>query len=164
VNLSLQSITLASGRSEILKPNFRYGVAPQRVYEWESSDPLIVDVVVNEDKSATITAKKAGTAEIRYFSTDGEISAVCEVTVLPGASADGIIKILAIGNSFSEDALESYVSNLAIADGLQIVIGHLVIGGSSLQQHLTNATNNSAAYSYRKINVTGDKTTSSNYT
>ena len=67
------------------------------------------------------------------------------------------IRILAIGNSFSEDALESYVDDLAKADGVQLIIGNMYIGGCSLQTHWANASSNAAAYSYRKI-VNGDTT------
>lgn len=74
-----------------------------------------------------------------------------------------VIKILAIGNSFSEDAAESYVDDLAKADGVQLVIANMYIGGCSLETHWNNASANNAAYSYRKI-VNGVKTTLSNKT
>ncbi|MFT3751544.1 MAG: DUF4886 domain-containing protein [Paludibacter sp.] len=74
-----------------------------------------------------------------------------------------VIKILAIGNSFSEDAAESYVDDLAKADGVQLIIANMYIGGCSLETHWNNAATNSAAYSYRKI-VNGVKTTLSNKT
>ena len=38
------------------------------------------------------------------------------------------IKILAIGNSFSADAVE-YLDDLAEADNVNIIVGNLVIGG-----------------------------------
>ena len=44
------------------------------------------------------------------------------------------IKILAIGNSFSEDAIEQYLHELADADGIETVIGNLYIPGCSLEQ------------------------------
>nr|WP_319512089.1 DUF4886 domain-containing protein [uncultured Draconibacterium sp.] len=61
------------------------------------------------------------------------------------------IRILAIGNSFSQDAVEQYLYELAEADGISVVIGNLYIGGCSLATHLKNATNDSPAYDYRKI-------------
>ena len=76
---------------------------------------------------------------------------------------EGVIKILAIGNSFSEDAAESYVADLAKSQGENVIIGHLCIGGSTLDMHWNNAQSNSPAYSYRKI-VDGVKTTFSNKT
>ncbi len=74
---------------------------------------------------------------------------------------DGIIKILAIGNSFSEDAIESHLYELAQATGDSIIIGNLYIGGASLNLHVDNATKNASIYSYRKIK-NGIKKTYSN--
>lgn len=74
------------------------------------------------------------------------------------------IKILAIGNSFSEDAVENYLYELGQTDNVTFIIGNMYIGGCSLETHATNAANNSAAYSYRKINSSGTKTTTENVT
>ena len=71
---------------------------------------------------------------------------------------DGIIKVLAIGNSFSEDAIESHLYELAKATGDSIVIGNLYIGGASLDLHVDNATKNASIYSYRKIKNGSKKT------
>lgn len=76
-----------------------------------------------------------------------------------GQKVDTIIKILAIGNSFSEDALESHLYDLARADGKTIVIGNLYIGGASLEDHAKNAAGNASVYSYRKIGPNGVKKT-----
>ncbi|MDR3653400.1 MAG: DUF4886 domain-containing protein [Paludibacter sp.] len=67
------------------------------------------------------------------------------------------IRILAIGNSFSEDAAESYVDDLAKADGVKLIIANLYWGGCSLETHWNNAKTNNKGYSYRKI-VNGDTT------
>lgn len=40
-----------------------------------------------------------------------------------------IIKLLAIGNSFSQDALETHLYELSQADNSNIIIGNLYIGG-----------------------------------
>lgn len=74
------------------------------------------------------------------------------------ADDDGVVKILAIGNSFSEDAIESYLYPLAQAEGIPVIIGNLYIGGASLSLHLQNALGNKAVYAYRKINPSGTKT------
>lgn len=71
---------------------------------------------------------------------------------------DDIIKVLAIGNSFSEDALENYLYEMAKAANKKIVIGNLYIGGAPLTLHLKNAHNNNKAYNYRKISLDGTKT------
>jgi len=73
-------------------------------------------------------------------------------------SATTIIRMLAIGNSFSEDALESYVGDLAKADGVQIVIGNLYWGGCDLATHWNNANTNNPGYSYRKVMVSANGT------
>ena len=73
------------------------------------------------------------------------------------ASDDGVIRILAIGNSFSQDAIENYLHQLAEASGKQTIIANMYIGGCTLERHYNNAQNNTAAYSYRKIGVDGMK-------
>ena len=61
---------------------------------------------------------------------------------------DGTLEILAIGNSFSVDALQ-YVWNICRSLGIsKIVLGNLYIGGCSLNTHVTNANNDSASYTY----------------
>lgn len=67
------------------------------------------------------------------------------------------VKLLAIGNSFSDDAIEHYLYGLAEANGDTIIIGNMYIGGCSLETHFYNSQNNSNSYSYRKI-VNGEKT------
>lgn len=73
-----------------------------------------------------------------------------------------VIKILSIGNSFSQDALEAYLSELAQAENLKVIIGNLYIGGASLDSHLNNARNDKPAYQYRKIDISGNKTNTRN--
>lgn len=71
------------------------------------------------------------------------------------------IKILAIGNSFSADAVEQELYGLFAAEGQKVIIGDLYIGGCPLEKHATNAVSDAAAYSYRKI-VDGVMTTTPN--
>lgn len=70
------------------------------------------------------------------------------------------IRILAIGNSFSQDAVEVYLYGLGDAGGVSFIIGNAHIGGAALSTHSTNATTNAANYAYTKI-VKGKKTTTS---
>jgi hypothetical protein len=70
----------------------------------------------------------------------------------------GKVKILAIGNSFSEDAVENYLWDIAEAEGDTLIIGNMYIGGCSLETHWNNAQTDAAVYSYRKINAEGIKT------
>lgn len=72
--------------------------------------------------------------------------------------SDGIVRILAFGNSFSADALENYLFDLAKASGKKIIIGNLAIAGGSLANHITNLQNNLAPYIFTKIDSCGKKT------
>ena len=74
------------------------------------------------------------------------------------SNGDKIVKILAIGNSFSQDAIEQYLFELANADNIKVIIGNLYIGGASLDLHWNNAKEDKPAYQYRKIDVKGIKT------
>ncbi|MBQ9953133.1 MAG: DUF4886 domain-containing protein [Clostridia bacterium] len=60
------------------------------------------------------------------------------------------LKILAIGNSFSQDATV-YFWGIANSYGVEnVVVENLSIGGCSLDTHYENITNNNAAYGYYK--------------
>jgi len=69
------------------------------------------------------------------------------------------LRVLAIGNSFSEDAVEQYLHELADAADKPMVIGNLYIGGAPLSLHWENAQGDKAAYRFRKIDVDGSKAT-----
>ena len=88
----------------------------------------------------------------------------CLVSVSMNAKTDKIVKILAIGNSFSQDAVEQYLHEIAAADGNQVIIGNMYIGGCSLKKHLNNARENRPAYKYRKIGLDGKKVEIKDYT
>lgn len=75
------------------------------------------------------------------------------------AQLNDTLKVLAIGNSFSEDAIEQYLHELASAADKQIIIGNLYIGGAPLDLHVQNSIENKDAYSYRKIGLDGKKVT-----
>ncbi|MBR2444211.1 MAG: DUF4886 domain-containing protein [Clostridia bacterium] len=67
---------------------------------------------------------------------------------------DEHLKILAIGNSFSDDTTD-FVYQVAKDAGVKkVTVGKLYIGGCTLATHLNNAKNNNYAYDY-KINTAG---------
>ena len=70
---------------------------------------------------------------------------------------DRTVRILAIGNSFSVDALEEHLQELAVAAGHECEIGNLYIGGCSLERHAGNIINDAGAYEYRKIAFDGSR-------
>ena len=60
------------------------------------------------------------------------------------------LKVLAIGNSFSNNTTK-YLYDIAKAEGVEnIVLGRLYIGGCSLERHMRCATNNLMDYAYYK--------------
>ena len=69
--------------------------------------------------------------------------------------SDNIVRILAIGNSFSVDALENHFYELATAAGKRVIVGNMYIGGCSLERHLNNSKENKPAYIYYKRGLDG---------
>ncbi len=73
------------------------------------------------------------------------------------------IKILAIGNSFSDDATEHLWNILHDAGVEEIIVANMYIGGCSIDTHYYNVTNDLGAYEYRKntsgyiVNTSGTK-------
>lgn len=57
------------------------------------------------------------------------------------------IKVLAIGNSFSQDAVE-YLREISACSMVDVLVGNLYIGGCSLEQHWRNVKDNSHSYNY----------------
>ena len=67
------------------------------------------------------------------------------------------LRLLCIGNSFSEDAVENNLHEIAAADGRVFIIGNMYIGGCPLEKHWKNATTDAPAYRYCKIGADGTK-------
>lgn len=84
---------------------------------------------------------------------------MCILLLLAGGvyAQQKTVRILAIGNSFSQDAVEQYLHELAEAEGISTIIGNMLIGGCSLERHVKNARDNAPAYAYRKIGTDGKK-------
>ena len=79
---------------------------------------------------------------------------LCVVSLLLLLAMTGqakIIKVLAVGNSFSQDAVEQYLYELAAAQGDSLIIGNAYIGGCSIDTHYDNLLNEKPAYIYRKV-------------
>ena len=84
---------------------------------------------------------------------------MCILLLLAGGvyAQQKTVRILAIGNSFSQDAVEQYLHELAEAEGISTIIGNMFIGGCTLERHVKNARDNAPAYAYRKIGTDGKK-------
>lgn len=83
---------------------------------------------------------------------------VTEPTVDPNydpVNKDKTLKVLAIGNSFSNDTT-FYLEDVARAEGFEtVLVGNLYISGCTLQTHALNAESNVPAYKYW-MNYDGD--------
>lgn len=84
------------------------------------------------------------------------LSALLALATAAGQPRD-TLRILAIGNSFSEDSVEQYLWELFDAAGIPVIIGNMYIGGCTLERHFKNTVTDKKDYAYRKV-VDGVKT------
>lgn len=61
------------------------------------------------------------------------------------------IRVLAIGNSFSEDGVEQYLYELAKETGIELVVGNAYRGGQGFHSHWTDITQRNNTFEYRKV-------------
>jgi hypothetical protein len=95
---------------------------------------------------------------ISIFSVFSAQSTNASIKSSSKVKADSVVRILAIGNSFSEDAMEHFLFGLAKAGGKKVIIGNLFVGGTDLDFHWKNASEDLSKYNYRKIGTDGEKT------
>jgi hypothetical protein len=73
------------------------------------------------------------------------------------AKSEKVIRILAIGNSFSEDAVEQYLYELGKDAGYELIIGNAYRGGQGLESHWKDVSTFANTFEYRKV-AEGGKT------
>ena len=73
------------------------------------------------------------------------------------------LKVLAIGNSFSQDAVEQNLYEICADAGQQIIIGNMYIPGCPIDKHVRCFEQDSPAYAYRKIGLDGVKVETKQY-
>ena len=87
---------------------------------------------------------------------DGEASyecSLCHETKVETIPKTRSLKVLAIGNSFSVDAV-TYLYDICRSRGMtEIIIGNAQIGGCSLDTHAGNILENKPAYAYKKYST-----------
>ena len=76
------------------------------------------------------------------------LSAHAQVDTL---AQDSIVRVLAIGNSFSQDAVEQYIWELAQEAGVKMIIGNAYRGGQGFQSHWIDVTEANNTFEYRKV-------------
>ena len=146
LNTDIQSVSLDFGDGNTLTlrttspESIWFGIRPMDVSGKEAtirvktgSGSYVKDIIFPEGK-----AFEAG--KISHFTVD-----MAGTAYEPDNKS---ISILAIGNSFSIDAMEYLYAYLKQAGYESIFLGNLYIGGCSLEKHAGNITNGTAAYTY----------------
>lgn len=128
-----------------------------------STDGKSLSISVEDNKCGADEEPAERKAVIKF--TASNLEASVSVTQKPGEkpAPPTSIKVLAIGNSFSADAVEQELYGLLAGAGyVDVVIGDMYIGGCPLSDHAANAKADAAAYSYRKI-VNGTMTKTADF-
>ena len=146
LNTDIRAVTLDLGGDDTLRIST---TSPDAI--WFGTMPKDVsgkEMQIRVKTGAGTYAKSVTFPEGRAF----EAGKIARFTVdMAGATFepdDTSISILAIGNSFSIDAMEYLYGYLRQAGYKDIYLGNLYIGGCTLQTHASNITNGSAAYRY----------------
>ncbi|MBQ4153947.1 MAG: DUF4886 domain-containing protein [Clostridia bacterium] len=111
------------------------GITANVTYGGEVVEPNengVYDIKIAKGK--TLNIEKTGVAKLQTTLDDG----VTEDTV----------KVLAIGNSYTNDAT-AMLPEIAMAEGKDLRIAQATIGGSTLEKHYTNLTENNASYTFQ---------------
>ena len=133
-------------------------VSVRELFFWRSGMNADEMLALQEDKmlksSLEIYAPLDGTLDNTAQSTNN-----LSITSAPEDINSGI-SVLAIGNSFSVDAMQ-YLYDILASDGATgIVLGNLYIGGCTLETHSNHFQTNDSAYTYYK-NTSGSWTSTS---
>ena len=155
VRISKQSVSLTVGEKMNLKTTTDTLGGSSRNFSWSVADPSVATITAGEDGTAVITATAEGRTVIRVESADGELKYFTDLLV----AGERVIKVLTIGNSFSEDAVENYLYDMARAAGHKVLIANMYIGGCNLETHWKNASGSLPAYQLRTISPDGTRGT-----
>ena len=82
---------------------------------------------------------------------------ILTATLLITLAMHAQIRVLGIGNSFSQDALEQNIAEIAKSEGVPMIIANLYIGGCSIDRHVMNIKGNRPDYRYTKFDVNGKR-------
>ena len=162
--ISPSTAQLYVGDEYVITPTFDSEATKELDFEWTVSDSEVLSIVEDNNTSVTVAGLKPGNAAVKV-ECPGEtkrLSRTVSFTVLevPPAEPEPL-RILAVGNSFSQDAVEQYLWELFDEAGVEVIIGNMYIGGCSLERHWNNAQDNIAGYEYRKV-VDGKKANTKN--
>lgn len=111
----------------------------------------------------------------RFFT---KLMALCAIFVLGGLfnmaraneadtstePTDDTVRVLCIGNSFTVDAVEDYLSPILRSVGKKVILGYPYKGGTTLEMHMGYINAKNPIYNYRKIDAEGAYTAQANTT
>ncbi len=103
-----------------------------------------------EAPTEKITESNSKTECVHSYRKEGVMKYTCEKCGHEKSEIPNSLKILAIGNSFSDDATEYLWQIFDNAGVKNITLGNLYIGGCSLETHYNNSKSNASAYEYRR--------------
>ena len=82
----------------------------------------------------------------------------------PTEPTDDTVRVLCIGNSFTVDAVEDYLSPILRSVGKKVILGYPYKGGTTLEMHMGYINAKNPIYNYRKIDAEGAYTAQANTT
>ena len=123
---------------------------------------IVYSIVGENDGVATIDAEtgevtglKAGKVTVQ--AAYGEAKTTYTLNIHQKID-DGIVRILGIGNSFTQDALEAYIMPIILGQGKKAIVGYPYLGGCWQSLHVQNYKNDTKAYNYYKYDEEGKQT------
>ena len=121
--------------------------------EWSLKD--VVQAVNEYWDDLDLTGTDTETLLVNMYKTYTSVMGSWNLDKIKEAAAsenDGVLKILAIGNSYSEDSMRLLCEVYAEENpGKQIVLGRLYKGGAALDYHVDQLERNNGGYYYYKI-------------
>lgn len=155
-----QSIIITPGERIKMGCHFDSEETAAKKFKWSILDNNIGNIESLEDNSSIITGLSEGQTTIQVESEDGKLKYFSTLSVLKDRS----VKILAIGDSFTEDAIDNNLFELVQATGKKIVIANLYREDSSLEANWKDISEGNASYTLRKTDINGGKNNVSDIT
>lgn len=142
----------ANGYKEvILEKNSSVELSMGKSVSWTSSNSRVAQV----SPKGLVDSKNIGFTHIFADTSDGKKLPVCKITVTEQRTEhEKAIKILTIGNSFSNDSTY-YLYDIAKSAGINLVVANLHFSGATFENHWKNASSNLKAYTYYKWSPSG---------
>ncbi|WP_066754472.1 MULTISPECIES: DUF4886 domain-containing protein [Sphingobacterium] len=156
LTVELNRTQVSLGRQDTLKlyvRNISQKVKKDSVF-WKLDNRAVLTVLAIKGDTVLLKPKAAGQAKISVGIPSLGFESQCIINV----HQEDLIRILAIGNSFSEDALEQNLYQLASANEKKIIVANAFYTGADFNFHVHSAQNDIRSYSYRKISASGQRT------